>query len=189
MTGGISGQADGGRAIRVLVTAASRHGSTTGIARAIGEELARHGLTPVVMAPEEVGSIAQFDAVILGSAVYGGHWLEPATELVTRFAAALTERPLWLFSSGPVGDPSRKLVRSMGQDPAGLPRLLAATHARGHQMFAGKLDHRNLGFAQRVSLRLLRGLEGDFRDWTAIREWAADIAGQLAAPGALRAAG
>ena len=189
MTGGTSGADGGGQAMRVLVTAASRHGSTTGIARAIGEELARHGLTAVVQSPEEVGSIEEYGAVILGSAVYGGHWLEPARELVTRSAAALTERPLWLFSSGPVGDPSRKLVKSMGQDPVDLPRMLAVTHARGHQVFAGKLDGRNLGFAQRMSLRLFRGLEGDFRDWSAIREWAADIAGQLTSPGALRAAG
>ena len=178
-----------GRAARVLVTAASRHGSTAGIARAIGEELARHGLTAVVLAPDEVGSIEEYDAVILGSAVYSGHWLEPAKELISRSAAALASRPLWLFSSGPVGDPSRKLVQSMGQDPADLPGLLATTHPRGHQMFAGKLDRKNLGFAQRVSLLLFRGLEGDFRDWPAIRDWAADIAGQLTSPGALRAAG
>lgn len=189
MTGETAGTPGGGRSMRVLVTASSRHGSTTGIARAIGEELARHELTAVVLAPGEVGSMEEYDAVILGSAVYGGHWLEPARELVARSAAALTERPLWLFSSGPVGDPSRKLVQSMGRDPDDLPGLLAATHVRGHQMFAGKLDRKNLGFAQRASLLLLRGLEGDFRDWAAIREWAADIAGQLTSPGALRVVG
>jgi menaquinone-dependent protoporphyrinogen oxidase len=176
-----------GRAFRVLVTASSRYGATTGIARAIGEELARHNLTAVVLAPEDVGSIEAYGAVILGSAVYTGHWLDPAKDLVTRSAAALSARPVWLFSSGPVGDPSRKLVQSMGQDPDDLPGLLTATQARGHRMFAGKLDRKHLGFAQRTSLLLFRGLEGDFRDWAGIREWAADIAGQLTVPGVLRA--
>jgi menaquinone-dependent protoporphyrinogen oxidase len=177
-----------GRAPRVLVAASSRYGATAGIARAIGEELARRGLTAVVLAPEDVGSLAGYDAVILGSAVYGGHWLEPARELVTRSAAELTARPLWLFSSGPVGDPSRKLSQSMAQDPADLAGILAVTHARGHQMFAGKLDHKNLGFAQRASLLIFRKLEGDFRDWDRIRDWAAAIAAELTGPGTLRAA-
>jgi menaquinone-dependent protoporphyrinogen oxidase len=171
------------RSCRVLVTASTRYGATTGIARAIGEELARRNLTAVVLAPEEVGSIEGYDAVILGSAVYGGHWLEPAKALVSRSAAALAARPVWLFSSGPVGDPSRKLVQSMGQDPVDLPGILTATHAREHRMFAGKLDRKNLGFAQRVSLLMFRGLEGDFRDWTGIRDWADRIAGHLAAAG------
>lgn len=179
----------GGRSCRVLVTASSRYGATTGIARAIGEELARRNLTAVVLTPEEVGSIEVYDAVVLGSAVYGGHWLDPAKALVTRSAAALAARPVWLFSSGPVGDPSRKLVQSMGQDPVDLPGLLSATHAREHRMFAGKLDRKNLGFAQRASLLMFRGLDGDFRDWAGIRDWAARIAAQLTAPGALRAAG
>lgn len=173
-------------ATRALVAASSRYGATTGIARAIGEELARHGILVVVLAPEDVGSIESYQAVILGSAVYGGRWLEPAKELVTRCAAALAVRPVWLFSSGPIGDPARKLVRSMRQDPADLPGLLRTTGARGHRMFAGKLDRRNLSFAQRMPLLLLRKLEGDFRDWAAIRAWAADIAGQLASEAADR---
>jgi len=177
-----------GRLPRILVAASSRYGATTGIARAIGEELCRHRLTAVVLAPGEVASIEEYDAVILGSAVYSGHWLEPAKELIARSAAALAVRPVWLFSSGPVGDPARRLVQSMGQDPVDLPGLQAAARARGHQMFAGKLDRKNLRFAQRTSLMLFRGLEGDFRDWPAIREWAAGIAGQLTSPGALRAA-
>jgi menaquinone-dependent protoporphyrinogen oxidase len=174
---------------RILVTASSRYGATTGIARAIGEALARHNLTAVVLAPEEVGSIEEYDAVILGSAVYGGHWLDPAKVLVSRSAAALAARPVWLFSSGPVGDPARKLVQSMGQDPVDLPGILTATQARGHRTFAGKLDRKHLGFTQRVPLLLFRGLEGDFRDWAGIRDWAGGIAGQLTSPGALRAAG
>lgn len=175
-----------GTAPRVLVTASSRYGATTGIARAIGEELARQGILAVVLAPEDVGCIDDYQAVILGSAVYAGHWLDPAKDLVTRCAAGLAVRPVWLFSSGPVGDPSRKLTQSMGQDPADLPELLKTTGARGHQMFAGKLDRHRLGFAQRASLLLLRRLEGDFRDWAAIRAWAAGIAAELARPGTPR---
>ena len=45
--------------MRVLVTAATRHGATAEIAAAIGEVLAGRGLDPTVAAPEQVkGSTA-----------------------------------------------------------------------------------------------------------------------------------
>ena len=86
---------------------------------------------------------------------------------------------MWLFSSGPVGDPSRKLVQKMGADPVHLQSLRTQTNACEHRIFAGKLIARDGGFAQRVSLRVFRGLMGDFRDWAAIEEWAREIADAL----------
>jgi menaquinone-dependent protoporphyrinogen oxidase len=159
-----------------LITAASKYGATAGIARAIAETLTEQGLTATVLAPEAVDSIEGYDAVVLGSAIYSGHWLDPAKELAARFRDTLAARPVWLFSSGPVGDPSRKLVQQMGVDPVDVGDILTATKARHHRMFAGKLDRRNLGFAQRTALLAFHGLEGDFRDWAEIRAWAEGIA-------------
>jgi menaquinone-dependent protoporphyrinogen oxidase len=165
---------------RVLVSAASQHGATAEIAQAIGQALSEQGLTVAVIPPEDVRSLDGYDAVIIGSAVYMGHWLDPAKELVNRFREALTDRPVWLFSSGPVGKPSSKLAQSMDQDPADLPRILEAIRARDHRRFAGKLDRKHLSLPQRGSLLVFRGLEGDFRDWAQIRQWADGIARQLA---------
>ena len=67
----------------------------------------------------------------------------------------------------------------MDQDPADLPGILEATHARDHRQFAGKLDRKHLSRPQRASLLVFR-LEGDFRDWAGIRQWAESIARQLA---------
>jgi len=164
---------------RVLVSAASQHGATAEIAQAIAQALAEQGLAVTVIPPGDVGSLDGYDAVIIGSAVYMGHWLDPAKELVNRFREALAGRAVWLFSSGPVGKPSGKLARSMDQDPADLPALLEATRAREHRMFAGKLDPKELSLPQRASLLVFRGLNGDFRDWAGIRRWAEGIAGQL----------
>jgi menaquinone-dependent protoporphyrinogen oxidase len=165
---------------RVLVSAASRHGATAEIAQAIGQALSEQGLTVAVIPPGDVGSLDGYDAVIIGSAVYMGHWLDPAKELVNRFRDALTGRPVWLFSSGPVGKPSSKLAQSMDQDPADLPGMVEATRAQEHRRFAGKLDRKHLSLPQRASLLVFRGLNGDFRDWAGIRQWAEGIARQLA---------
>ncbi len=109
-----------------------------------------------------------------------GHWLGPAKELVNRSRDALTARPVWLFSSGPIGDPSGKLSQAMGKDPVDVAGMRAATHARGHRIFPGKLDRKLLSRRQRAALLVFRGLEGDFRDWAEIRQWATSIAQQLA---------
>jgi menaquinone-dependent protoporphyrinogen oxidase len=93
--------------MRVLVTAASKYGATAEIAAAIAESLAGHGLEATVLSPEEVKGVDGYDAVVVGSAVYAGHWLKPARELVERHAGVLAGRPVWLFSSGPVGDPPK----------------------------------------------------------------------------------
>src|SRR5690348_2839608 len=90
---------------RVLVVVASRHGATRDIARAIGAQLEEgapgraSGVMAVVLPVEQHPDPAPYDAVVLGSAVYAGRWLEPARDYVTRYAATLQERPVWLFSS------------------------------------------------------------------------------------------
>jgi menaquinone-dependent protoporphyrinogen oxidase len=69
----------------------------------------------------------------------------------------------------------------MGKDPVDIAGIRAATRARDHKIFVGKLDPKALSRAQRASLLVFRGLRGDFRDWAEIRRWADGIAEQLAA--------
>ena len=84
MTGEAAAVTDRPQNPRVLVSAASLHGATAEIAQTIGEVLSRHNFATTVMAPGEVDAIDDYDAVIIGSAVYMGHWLDPAKELVSR---------------------------------------------------------------------------------------------------------
>lgn len=171
---------DGAKSRRMLVTAASMHGGTADIADAIGQALAGHGLDISMIPPASVRDVDQYDGVIIGSAVYTGHWLKPVIDLVNRSREALTRRPVWLFSSGPVGQPGSKLAQGMWKDPVGLPAIMKATNAWDHRMFAGKLDPKILSRRHRAELLVFRGLEGDFRDWPAIRQWADSIAREFA---------
>ena len=182
-----SGRPDQGRdGQAVLVTAASLYGATAEIAELIGKTLAEHGFAATVIPPRDVSDVESYDAVILGSAVYTGHWLDAATDLAKRCRPGLATRPVWLFSSGPVGEPTGKLAQAMASDPVEVPAIRAATGARDHKMFAGKLDPRSMGGIQRAALLAFPGLNGDFRDWDKIRQWADGIAEQLAAPSAHR---
>jgi menaquinone-dependent protoporphyrinogen oxidase len=160
--------------MRVLVTAATKYGATAEIAQMIAEVLADRGLEPTVVPPEQVEGVDGYDAVVLGSAVYAGHWRKPARELVNRCGTALAERPVWLFSSGPVGDPPKP-----EEDPVDVAEIVAATKAREHRVFAGKLVKRQLGFGEKAMVVALRVPEGDFRDWAEIKGWASEIADSL----------
>ena len=165
--------------VQVLVSAASKHGATTGIAQAIGQALSGMGFAVTLLPPEQVRSVEDYHAIVLGSAVYTGHWLASACDLASRCRDTLAARPVWLFSSGPVGDPEGKLAQGMAKVPIEIPRIRAAVGARDHRMFAGKLDRKKLNPVQRLSLVAFRGLDGDFRDWAEIQNWAEGIADQL----------
>jgi acetate kinase len=165
--------------VRVLVAAASRHGATAELAAAIadGVRAGFDGVADVVLRrPRDVEDVWGYDAVVLGSAVYFGHWLQEAHELLLRCAIALWERPVWLFSSGPVGVPERppEALLDVGEE-------LRLSRAREHRLFPGRLDRSRLDLAERAMMTALRAPEGDFRDWTAAADWGASIGAALTA--------
>ena len=114
--------------------------------------------------------------MMLGSAVYLGQWMKPAREMAERQAAALAARPVWLFSSGPVGEPAKP-----ADNPVDVSKTLQATRARDHQIFTGKLTTKHHCFPDRAMASAIRATEGDFRNWADIRAWATSIADTLLA--------
>ena len=93
--------------MKVLVSAASRHGATVEMAANIGAALQATGHDAFVVAPDEVERVDGYEAAVIGSGVYVGRWLEPAKDLLARHKVALSTMPVWLFSSGPIGDPAQ----------------------------------------------------------------------------------
>lgn len=160
-----------------LVAVASRHGSTREIADAIAAELRAAGIDTDLKEVTAVGDATIYDAIVLGSAVYMGNWLPEARTWAMRHQAELANRPLWLFSSGPLGsdDPQPK------DQLTSVVTLAAESGAREHRVFAGKLDPSTLGVRERLVTRVVHPPQGDFRDWEAIRGWARQIAAELEA--------
>lgn len=170
--------------MKVLVTAASKHGSTTEIASVIAGVLRTADIQAEVLEPEAVSSLVGYDAVVVGSAVYAGHWLGPAKAFVLRYRFELADLPVFLFSSGPVGDPPKPI-----QDPTDMAELDEATGAVDHQVFAGRVTRSQLNAFERLVTMVVHA-DGDFRPWDDIADWAKEIARflkgeQIAAPAAV----
>jgi menaquinone-dependent protoporphyrinogen oxidase len=158
--------------VTVLVAAASKYGATAEIAEAVGRALRESGISADVRPVEQVGDLSGYTDIVLGSAVYVGRWLEPARRFVEEHADELAARPTWLFSSGPVGDPPKPEAGQAVQ----VEPLMGKVNARGHRLFAGRIDKSRLGFGERALTLALRVPEGDFRDWEEIAAWAKTIA-------------
>jgi menaquinone-dependent protoporphyrinogen oxidase len=165
---------------RVLVVVASRHGATAEIADRLARELADSpagrgaALSALAVPAHRAPDPAPFDGVVLGSAVYAGRWLEPAREYAALHAGALRVRPVWLFSSGPIGEPPFP-----PDEPHDAGPLATLTGARQHRVLPGRLDPARLSFGERAVVTAMRAPTGDFRDWEALRAWAAGIAGEV----------
>ena len=126
---------------RVLVVYASRHGATAGIAKRIGEVLRSRDIDVLVANATDMPDPNGFDAYVIGSAAYIGKWEKPAVDFVHRHQAALASKPLWLFSSGPVGtERIDKKGNSVLQDPSTVTELRPILRPRGTEVFFGAWD-------------------------------------------------
>ena len=164
--------------MHVLVCVASRHGATAEIGEAVALELARKGHFVDVVPPDEVDDVSHFDAVVLGSAVYVGRLAVALRAMVQREAARLRERPVWLFWSGPVGDPPMPIT-----PPDDVGTIARAVGAREARCFVGSLDRGGLDLSERALVALTHAEQGDFRDFDDVRSWAVHVAEGLAEAG------
>ncbi len=176
--------------MRVLVAYATRHGATAGIASRVAAALTAAGLAAEARPVEEVKDVGPYQAVVLGGAAYMFHWLKPATAFARRHRRELAARPVWLFSSGPLGtdlvDKDGKSVLEAAR-PKEFDELTELLHPRDEQVFFGAYDPDAppVGASERLVRHMPATRDavpgGDFRDWPAIDAWAAQIAAELGA--------
>ena len=157
---------------RILVTYATRMGSTIDVAAAIGEALSASGFSVDVRPIKENLRISGYQAVFIGSAVQYGQWLPEAVDFVKSNQHALNQVPVALFSVH---------IQNLGNDEKSRQHRLAYLNAvrpflqpMAEGFFAGRFDRRG-------ATLLLPGLLArfipaqDLRDWKKIRAWAAAL--------------
>jgi menaquinone-dependent protoporphyrinogen oxidase len=160
--------------MKVLIAVASKHGATLEIGQVIEASLRSSGLDVELQRVEEVASLTAYDAFVIGSGVYAGHWMRPAREFVEVHEGELKRHPVWLFSSGPIGDPPKPL-----ENPAEVAGTVKRLGARAHRLFPGRIEGSDLALSERALVALVRAPDGDFRPWSEIGAWADSIAARL----------
>jgi menaquinone-dependent protoporphyrinogen oxidase len=161
---------------QVLVAYASKHGSTAELARSIGVTLRGAGLEVDVWPASHCSSIAAYDVVVVGSALYMNRWQPDALHFLRRFENELTSLPTWLFSSGPTGGTREsetklaRVLRAQGFPPGHAGRLASRIGVRGHATFGGRVGEDMTGLFERWLPR------GDWRNARAVTAWARSIA-------------
>jgi menaquinone-dependent protoporphyrinogen oxidase len=164
---------------RILVTYASRTGSTAEVAEAIGKTLSEGGLQVDVISMNEVKDLSPYQAVVAGSAIRGSKWLPEAVQFMQTHRATLAQKRFAMFTvcitmamknaesyhSGVLGwvAPVRAMVKPLSEG-----------------LFAGMLDFGKLPLRwNTLMLRLTVALgifpRGDHRDWNAVRSWAENL--------------
>jgi menaquinone-dependent protoporphyrinogen oxidase len=160
--------------MKILVTSASRHGSTEEIGAFIAARLRERGLDADAVPLDEVDGLLGYDAVVLGSAVYVGSWMKEAKAFVKTKRGHLASMPVWLFSSGPTDPTGEHGLSDEARD-----ELEQAIHPHEHAVFFGAIDLERLGFIEKRVVKAVKAPVGDFRDWNAIGAFADRIADAL----------
>ena len=159
----------------ILVSYATRYGTTQAAAGVVAEALRGHGFEVELLPAREVRALERYHAVVLGAPLFMFHWHNDALQFLSRHQKALAERPTALFALGPVQSPinEQEWKDSREQLHKELARFIWLKPL-AVEVFGGKYDPSKLGFP----LKLFAGAApaSDIQDLAAVRAWAAGLA-------------
>jgi len=158
---------------KILITYATKAGSTVEIAAVIGESLSKRGFQVDVKPVSENPALVGYQAVLMGSAIRMGSWLPEAVDFVRQHQAALQQIPSSIFTVHMLNAGDDETSRTARQAyTASVRELLPSVD---EVFFKGKLDPKTLSFFDRLIAKAVETPDnppGDFRDWDKIRNWA-----------------
>jgi menaquinone-dependent protoporphyrinogen oxidase len=174
---------------KILIAYASRAGSTGEVAEAIGQTLADQssangGAAVDVRLAKDVTDVSAYRAVVVGSAVYMGQWMPEAVKFVERHRDALNQMPIACFTvclrMKDDREENQRVVTAHLNPEGQAPRIQPVDLG----LFAGRMDYGKLSFLYRTVAKAVGKTErssgeGDWRDWDAIRTWAAGLSPAL----------
>ena len=164
---------------RILVTYASRTGSTAEVAEVIGKTLSEGGARVDVIPMNDVKDLSPYQAVVAGSAIRGSKWLPEAVQFIQTHRSTLAQKRFAMFTVCiTMAMKNAENYRSGVMSWVAPVRAMVRPLSEG--LFAGMLDFGKLPFNwDTLMLRLTVTLgifpRGDHRDWNAINSWAKSL--------------
>jgi len=158
---------------RILITYATRAGSTIEVAAAIGEVIAARGFEVDVKPVKEKPSPDGYQAVLVGSAIRMGNWLPEAIEFIEKNQEMLDQMPVALFTVHMLNRDDDEASRTSRL--AYLKEVRPLLDSAEEVFFAGKFDLSRLSFLDRMISKAVKAVDEDCRDWNRIRGWAQTV--------------
>ncbi len=165
----------------VLVAYATKYGSTREVAEAIAKKVADHGIKTDVAAAGDVDSLAEYDAVIFGGALYYFRMIREGRHFLSRHRRELSATPLAVFGMGPIEDTEEQFVEARKHLNKALEKH-DGIHPVAVALFGGVLEPGRLRFPD-ANPAMKKVPAADLRDWKAIEEWADSLPGVLGLAG------
>jgi menaquinone-dependent protoporphyrinogen oxidase len=161
---------------KILVAYASEYGSTAGVAEAIGKELCDKGASVDVRLVKKITSLGPYRAVIVGSPIYRGKWMPETVKFLKENSETLSKVLVAYFvvcmtMQNPTEENRRKALAYLDPVHHSVPQVKPVKIG----LFAGALHYDKLSWLTRKIVQSKGSPEGDFRDWNAIRTWAAHL--------------
>lgn len=164
---------------KVLIAYASKYGATKEIAEKVGEVLKQEGIPTDVLSVKKVKNPADYKDIVIGCAMYIGMWRKEGANFLKNNEKLLTERRVWIFSTGPSGkgDP----VKLLKGERAGfnVKSIIERIKPRDTAVFHGYLNEKKMNFIEKWVVKRVGGGFGDFRDWDMITGWAKKVAQEM----------
>jgi menaquinone-dependent protoporphyrinogen oxidase len=158
---------------KILVTYATRAGSTVEVAATVAEALSAEGATVDILPIKAARDVKGYDAVVVGSAIRMGQWLPEAVQFVKTNRSTLAGMPTAYFLvSGFLREDTPEMRQKV---LAFLDPVRKILEPKSIGLFAGKIDYSKLSWLDRTIARAVGSPEGDWRDWEAIRSWAREL--------------
>ncbi len=174
--------------MNILIAYASKKGSTQEIADYMADHLRKNAYTVTVAHCDTVQTLAEYDAVLLGTGIYSGRWLPAAETFLRRLTAELDETPFFYFLV------CIRLLETGGYDHVMqeyVPEHLIkqVKNIQGQTAFAGKLSYADIDWRERWTLSMrydgeakpMEQLVEDHRNWQTIQRWIEDVERKLKA--------
>lgn len=194
---------------KILVTYATMAGSTAEVARAVGEEIEKSGLSVDVLPLEEVKDLQGYQGVVVGGPMIMG-WHRAAQRFLKKHRKAFQQIPLAVFmlamrltKTDDIGAgeipvmvdeklpslPEKADKLNFKERYASLPNYLrpviqSVKPAKPIRIgvFGGRMEYGRLKWwAVLFAMLVVQAPAGEKRNWETIRKWASAVADSMAA--------
>jgi menaquinone-dependent protoporphyrinogen oxidase len=161
---------------RVLISYASRCGSTGGVAEAMGQVLCGMGASADIRLVANVNDLSAYHAVIVGSAIRRGKWLPEAVGFVRDNQDMLCRLPIAYFvvcltMRDNTAENRSKVMTYLDPVRKEAPKIQPVAVG----LFPGAVNFGKLSFVDKMFFQAKGVSEGDYRDWPAVKAWASAV--------------